>query len=368
METITAIVLQPTTLCNLNCEYCYLPNRQARRYMSLKVLKRISEFISRQNLDYPVSLIWHGGEPLATGIKRFQLMLQTFEGLREQGKVQHYIQTNATLITDEWCQLFEEFNFKIGVSIDGPAWLNTSRLDWAGKESYERIMQGIDKLKQHDIKFSTIGVVGLQHIGHVEELFNFFSELGCSSWGINIEEEEGVHARSNLLTEESVKSFWMDLFKLWVKNPKMEIREFRRFLDFANHGLANRDWEQMWNSSAELFPTVAWNGDTYLVSPEFAGINSEVYANFIAGNVLRTCMEDILVNAHTLHYIMDYEEGKARCKSECPYFAFCGGGQASNKFFENGSIATTQTHYCLYSKQLLADGIVEVLRERGNND
>src|SRR5688572_19475467 len=102
-QTTQAIVVQPTTFCNLNCRYCYLPNRHKQLLMDIEVAKALADQISSWELIRPVCLIWHGGEPLATGMNYFESLIQPFRTLMEAGRVIHEIQTNATLITNEWC-------------------------------------------------------------------------------------------------------------------------------------------------------------------------------------------------------------------------------------------------------------------------
>jgi uncharacterized protein len=119
------LVPQPTTFCNLDCTYCYLPDRRSRRLMSVPVATACARSIEWQDGSHPVSVVWHGGEPTAT----FGELLAPFEHLRRTGQVRHEIQTNATLINQRWCDLFAAHKFEIGVSIDGPGTLNGNRLD-----------------------------------------------------------------------------------------------------------------------------------------------------------------------------------------------------------------------------------------------
>ena len=83
------------------------------------------------------SVVWHGGEPLAAGREHLAALMAPFEG------VEHHIQTNATLIDDEWCEFFLEHEIEIGLSVDGPPERTALRVDRAGRPAYERIMQGV---------------------------------------------------------------------------------------------------------------------------------------------------------------------------------------------------------------------------------
>ncbi|WP_079046139.1 radical SAM protein [Carbonactinospora thermoautotrophica] len=129
----STVVVQPTSLCNLDCSYCYLPVRKQRREMTPEVAHAVARSIAAQAASHPVSVVWHGGEPLALPRVRFEALLRPFEELREQGMIQHEIQTNATFITSGWCDLFARYGIEVGVSIDGPAVANINRRDWMGR-------------------------------------------------------------------------------------------------------------------------------------------------------------------------------------------------------------------------------------------
>jgi uncharacterized protein len=98
--------------------------------MSLPIARAIAEGIDPDWMKSgPLELVWHGGEPLAVGPTQFEGLLQPFAALQDAGLVQHVIQTNATLITDEWCELFLEHDVEVGVSLDGPSIRNHNRVD-----------------------------------------------------------------------------------------------------------------------------------------------------------------------------------------------------------------------------------------------
>jgi uncharacterized protein len=126
-DRFVTVVLQPTTLCNLDCRYCYLPLRRLSNRMPVAVAAAVARAIEEQNHDRPVSILWHGGEPLACGIAHFRDLLHPFEELRLAGRIVHVVQTNATLVNDEWCELFCAFGFHVGASVDGPVWMTDQR-------------------------------------------------------------------------------------------------------------------------------------------------------------------------------------------------------------------------------------------------
>lgn len=94
--------------------------------------------------------MWHGGEPLALGRARLTALLEPFEPLRAQGRIRHVVQTAATLIDDQWCGLFQRYEFAVGVSIDGPEHANRHRVDRRGRPTFGRAVTGIHALNRHN--------------------------------------------------------------------------------------------------------------------------------------------------------------------------------------------------------------------------
>lgn len=155
--SVERMVMQPTSLCNLNCSYCYFSDRDNNRKMSAVVAERVAQGIAE--LDNVVEIVWHGGEPLSCVIDHFTKLVAPLEQLRARELVRHAIQTNATLINERWCEFFKSHQFRIGVSIDGPALANSKRVGWNGAPAFDKIMRGIHFLREAEIPFSVICVV-----------------------------------------------------------------------------------------------------------------------------------------------------------------------------------------------------------------
>ncbi|MEK8108710.1 radical SAM protein [Micromonospora sp. M12] len=109
------VVMQPTTLCNLDCAYCYLPFRAADRRMSVPVAEAVAAAVSPWAATGRFSVVWHGGEPLAAGREHLADLIAPFGP-----EVEHHVQTNATLIDDDWCDFFVRHEMRVSVSVDGP--------------------------------------------------------------------------------------------------------------------------------------------------------------------------------------------------------------------------------------------------------
>lgn len=356
-DSFHTLVLQPTTLCNLDCSYCYLPDRKRRALMPVAVAEACADSILDQASSHPVDVVWHGGEPTTTPIGHFRSLLAAFEGLRSDSKVRHGIQTNGTLIDDRWCRLFSEYAFEVGISIDGPPWANRERVDWQGGSTFGRTRRGIERLQAAGIDFTIICVVTPSTIGQADELIDFFGAIGCESVGFNIEEDEGAGRAG--VEERHAYEFWRTLLRRRAAGTSLRVRELDRLNSYISaeqaSGLVRRPFDPI--------PTVGCCGDTVLLSPELLGIKDDGYADFIAGNVLRTALPRMIADAHQLKYVVEFERALKACAAGCEFFSFCGGAQAGNRYFEHGDFSTAETAYCRNTRQSLIRATADHLTE-----
>lgn len=360
-----SVVLQPTTLCNLNCRYCYLPERKHQYFMSPEVTSALADDF--EGRDRPVTVLWHGGEPLAIGTKWMRSLLDPFESLRHRNRVKHTLQTNGTLISDEWICLLKDYSFSLGVSIDGPSECNSSRVSWSGQPAFSKTMAGIALLREAGIRFGVIVVVSDLNVLRAKQIYSFISSLGCSSIGINIEEAEGLN-RENGIQGEVVSRFWDELLEAWIENPVVEVREFRQALGWAKSVLRESS-AALGSRRRELYPTISWKGDVVLLSPEFIGAAGSELEKFVVGNVVETPLRVICDRAiREAGYVSEFLAGIQKCEASCRYFSYCRGGTASNKYFETGSVAATETHFCKNHKQRVIDAVIDRAKKGGPAD
>ncbi|MFG3685453.1 cyclophane-forming radical SAM peptide maturase AmcB [Micromonospora sp. NPDC047740] len=299
--TFHTLVPQPTSFCNLDCSYCYLPDRRARQFMSVSVTTACARSIEQQGSVHPVSVVWHGGEPSATPIDIFRELLAPFEALRRAGRVRHESQTNATLIHEQWCDLFAAYDLEIGVSIDGPGSLNRNRLDRAGNATTARTIRGTRVLAEAGLPYSVICVVTPETIDHANDPVEFFTALpSCESVVFNIEEQEG--AARTPVPEEAAYRFWSRRLRHRLAGSPLRIRDLDRFADYL--GVTRAGFTD--HAPHEPIPTVAHDGQVVLLSSELLGIKSPQYADFIAGNVLREPIGDMLARASELRYVTEF--------------------------------------------------------------
>lgn len=355
-----SVIMQPTTLCNMGCHYCYLPFRLQRREMAPAIAALVAESIDVQDSRFPVDVVWHGGEPLAMRPRDFGRLLEYFEPLRTSMKVRHFVQTNATMINDSWCDVFQDYGFQVGVSIDGPECANMDRVDWIGNPAFGRIMRGIRRLKERGIPFSAICVVTPETVRDPAGVLAFFENLGADRVGFNIEEQEGPNNQRAKVDALAARGFWRAVFRR--SGAGTRFREYERILGYLAQARAGR--KSAWISERhDPIPTVSYNGDVSLLSPELAGTKAPEYGDFIVGNIRKEKIPAMLTRAHEIRYVDEFLAGVDSCRSQCEFFGFCRGGQAGNKYFELGAFTGTETAHCRNSKQELARALEEHIKE-----
>lgn len=181
------VMLKPAGAhCNLACKYCYyleknnLYQNSHRHLMSDEMLEQFTrEYIEAQTMPQ-VLFTWHGGEPLMRSIDFYKKALALQKKYAQGKQIDNAIQTNGTLLTDEWCEFFAKNHWLVGISIDGPQeYHDHYRMTPAGKPSWEKVMQGISLLKKHRVEWNAMAVVNAYNAEHPLEFYHFFRDNGC---------------------------------------------------------------------------------------------------------------------------------------------------------------------------------------------
>ena len=181
------VMLKPAGAhCNLACKYCYyleknnLYQNTPRHLMSDEMLEQFTrEYIEAQTMPQ-VLFTWHGGEPLMRSIDFYKKALALQKKYAHGKQIDNVIQTNGTLLTDEWCEFFAKNHWLVGISIDGPQeYHDHYRVTPAGKPSWEKVIQGISLLKKHRVEWNAMAVVNAYNAEHPLEFYHFFRDNGC---------------------------------------------------------------------------------------------------------------------------------------------------------------------------------------------
>lgn len=181
------LLAKPTgAICNLDCDYCYFLSKEMlypgdRFRMSEEVLETYIAQLLEAHRGPEVAVAWQGGEPTLMGLDFFRRSVEVVERYRRPGqRVSYTIQTNGTLVDDEWACFLKEHGFLVGLSVDGPAELHDAyRVDKKGAGSFERVMRGWDALRSQGVDVNVVCTVHAANAEHPLEVYRFFrDEMG----------------------------------------------------------------------------------------------------------------------------------------------------------------------------------------------
>jgi uncharacterized protein len=354
--TTRLLVLQPTPFCNIDCDYCYLPNRSDASRMSMRIARAAVERLADDGLlGSSLTVVWHAGEPLVLPPAYYDEAFDVVADAAGAGcSIRHSIQTNGTLISDAWCDLFSRRNVQVGVSVDGPRDLHDRhRRTRNGNGTHDKTLAGMARLREHGIAFHAIAVITQPALGRAPDLRDFFVESGVAEVGMNFDEAEGVHATSSLQGAEAAHQAFVEatLDLSIASQGRYRVREFCNALRLiAREPDSYRYDGRTLPDNAQCIPfaivSVLCNGDFSTFSPELAGQSSAAHASFTLGNVASTGYFEAAAGEAFGRLWDEILDGVSACEAECPYFRYCGGGAPVNKLYENGTFRSAETLYC----------------------
>ncbi|MCZ6513562.1 MAG: GRRM system radical SAM/SPASM domain protein [Nitrospinae bacterium] len=368
-HSIELLVLQGTPFCNIDCSYCYLPDRENTRRMSLETLKKIAERLHESDLlGQRLTVVWHAGEPLTLPIEYYEEAIALLaEAKGPNTVIDHSFQTNGTLINERWVHFFKQYDVRIGVSLDGPAWLHDRyRKTRRGTGSFEKCMRGVRLLQESGLGFHVITVVTADTLDHADELFDFYVSNGIRQVGFNIEEIEAANASSSLEREGAEAAFGQFL-RRFIERQKSQPPGTLTIREFTTAFAAIARPNDMPGRNQQTVPfrilSIDVEGNISTFSPELLGARSETYGNFLFGNVHERSFREILSHPAFRKTMGEIERGVRACRESCDYFEFCGAGAPGNKFFEKGRFDVTETLFCRLTQKAVIDAVLDDMEQ-----
>ena len=366
---IDLVIIQATSFCNLDCDYCYLPDRQLKNRLSLDLIEPIFKNIfASPFLKNNFTVCWHAGEPLAVPISFYDSALTKINEIDRELNVRKYqvrqsIQTNGTLINQAWCDLFKKYNIDIGISLDGPAFIHDAhRKTRKGIGTHASTMRGISYLQKNNIDVHVIAVITQESLDYPDKIFNFFMENGITDVGFNMEEIEGVNQSSSLDksgTEERYRDFMKRFWQLTVQaEGAFKLREFEHICTLIYTGERVKRRGLL---TPFVMINIDSNGNFSTFDPELLAVKTDLYGDFILGNVLHDTFESVCHTEKFQRIYQDINAGVELCRNTCQYFGLCGGGSGSNKYWENGTFSSAETMACKYYEKIVADIVIKEL-------
>lgn len=372
-KPLQLIILQPTSFCNISCEYCYLTveGRNTKGIMALDVFEAACRNIFMSELSTrsdSMNFTWHSGEPLVAPIEFYKNAIELIHKYNTASKeIINQIVTNATLINENWCKFFKEYNIAVAVSVDGPKFLHDHRRKKRnGLGSFEDAIRGINLLNKYNIPFYTLTTITDKTLDYPNELFCFYNEIGSTEVGLNFEEATGFNKNTSLDQAQAIdktEDFIRALYSITKKQTKIKIREFESVLGFVFFG---EEYDSVHSNSVSPFSILNIDkfGNFGTFSQELIDLKHDRFDNFILGNVKHDKIDDAYTSPKLLAIYDEIVKGVEACSETCGYFDVCGGGMPSSKLSANnsnpssGRFDATETLFCKLSVQKVADIII----------
>jgi uncharacterized protein len=365
MPEISMVVVQPTAFCNIDCTYCYLPDRSNKHVMAQATVTRLFSEVFASGWAHEIIVLWHAGEPMAAPISFYREAFATIERLRPKSVVvKHSFQTNGTLVNDAWCRFILECNVGIGVSLDGPREIHDrNRKTRSGKGTFDKTMAGIRCLQANGVAFHALSVLSSDSLAMPDEMLAFYESAGIDHVCFNVEESEGTYV-SELFAAgrpELRARFAAFLRRFWHQARAHGKVKYVREIDQAVPRMFRPDGMPTRNIQCE--PLAMLNVDSYgnvsSFSPELLGMKNKDYGDFLLGNININSLAEIHSACLQSALYRDVRAGTRACETGCEYFSVCGGGSPVNKLFENGSLISTTTSFCTLTQMVPTDLILE---------
>ena len=338
------VLSKPTgAICNLDCSYCFFLDKEelypgSKFRMTDELLETYIRQLIESHKTREVTVAWQGGEPTLMGVDFFRKAIAYQEKYRKPGTIfENTLQTNGTLLDDEWCEFFKENNYLIGLSLDGPRELHdANRVDKKGGPTFDRVMRGLRLLQKHGVEYNILTTVNRINAAHPLEVYRFLRDEVKTTWiqfipvieRINEDGrtlyQQGTTVSDNSVLPEQFGNFLITIFDEWVRKDvgKIFVQTFEA---------AVRSWLSMPTGMCFFSPTcgsgvaLEHNGDLY-------SCDHFVEPDYLLGNIQENSMAELVGSdrqfkfgqdkLNTLpKYCLDCEVRFA-CHGECPKHRF----------------------------------------------
>ena len=345
------VLAKPTgAVCNLDCKYCFFLSKEMLYPGSrFRMADDLLDLYIRQLLDAntapEVNVAWQGGEPTLMGLEFFTRSIEYAEKHKKPGqRVSHTLQTNGTLLNDEWCAFLKAHNFLVGLSVDGPREMHDAyRVDKAGAGSFNRVMRGWGALRRHEVDFNILCTIHAANADHPLEVYRFFrDELHAQFIQFIPIVERATEATLPIVTERSVNPeqygrFLIEIFEEWVRRDvgKIHVQMF---------DVALGSWVGV-HSLCVFTPTcgnalaLEHNGDLY-------SCDHFVEPAYLLGNIRETPMGEMVSSSRQRKFGNDKQETLPRTCKQCEVKFACTGGCPKDRFITTPDGEPGLNYFC----------------------
>lgn len=355
-KSITVLIKPASSLCNLRCRYCFYNDVSENRDMpstgimnenTIEVLgERLHQALGHSGGTANIS--FQGGEPTVAGLSFFKTFTNVMAKQHPEIKTNYSIQTNATLLDDDWAAFFHEHNFLVGVSLDGfESNMNNFRYDTEHQSVYYKVLKGIELLKKHNVEYNILTVVTSDLAKHPKALFDFYLSHHFDYVQL-IPCLPGLAEKENdmSLTPEHYASFFNTIFDCWIKAiKKHKVININLFDNLASMLQGMSPYQCGMLGKCQISYIIEANGDVYPC--DFYCLDQ-----YKLGNIHLTSFKEMKESRQAESFLHDNDCFKELCHT-CRYEKICHGG------CRRQNICWMNKEYCAYNAVL--DHVLPVL-------
>ena len=332
--------------CNLACSYCFFldkellyPNSKFR--MTDEILEKYIQQLIETHRTSEVTVAWQGGEPTLIGVDFYRKAIEFQNKYRKPGMTfENTMQTNGTLLNDEWCEFLKENNYLIGISIDGPQHLHdTYRVDKGDRGTFDQVMRGLRLLQKYEIEYNILTTVNRLNADYPLEVYRFLRDEVGTNWIQFIPVIErvnpdgyNIYQVGNTVTERSVRPeqfgrFLIRIFDEWVHKDvgKVFVQTFeaaaRNWMGLASSGMC------VFEETCGLGLALEHNGDLY-------SCDHFVEPDYLLGNIQEEHMLQFVSSDQQMQFGLDKRDSLPRYCLECDVRFACHGECPKNRFIK----------------------------------
>jgi uncharacterized protein len=354
---ITSLLVKPVSaVCNIDCEYCFYLDRASDPYESLPGRRMTEETLERLvdsylAYSYPTSVfVFQGGEPTLAGAGFFERLCRLQRQYGRDGQViSNALQTNGILLDDRWCDLFREFKWLIGLSLDGPEQMHDHyRRGKRGQGTWQQVMSGFQTLRKKDVPFNVLCVISRANVEHPRKVYRFFRSIGVDhiQYIPLAEFDNDGRPLPFTITPEEYGRFLCETFDLWWPDRRSV---HVRFFDNIREALAGQKPANCTlHETCDSYVVVEHNGDVFPCdffverSWKLGNINCESWPE-IARRQIRYQFAAKKTIPHAECYVCEYA---SICHGGCPKLR-----QGPDKRFED------LDYFCAGYKRIFAKSV-----------
>lgn len=345
------VLAKPTgPICNLDCSYCFFLEKEAlypgdRFRMAESVMETYIRQVIESQVGPEITIAWQGGEPTLMGVDFFRRAVAHAEACAGPGRTLHHtIQTNGTLLTDEWCAFLREKQFLVGISIDGPPPLHDRyRVDKQGRASSDRVLAGLERLQAAGVEWNVLCTVHAANQDAPLEVYRYFRDDLGAGFVQFIPIVERVEETSPELTDRSVDPeawgrFLIAVFDEWTRHDVGEV-----FVQMFDAALAS--W---YGAPAGLciFAETCGNAVALEHNGDLYSCDHFVDPEHLLGNITDTHMVELLASpAQRAFGTAKRDTLPTQCR-ECPVLFACRGECPKNRVLRTATGEAGLNHLC----------------------